>query len=172
LEVPIETVYYTLRFAHDRGIRTILNPAPAQSLDLKSAGLANYVIPNETEAATISGLPVHDLESARTCARHLIGGGLRCVIITLGEKGAWFASAEKEFHVPAFEVRPVDTTGAGDAFIGSFAYFIATGLPEVQAVRRANLYAALSTLATGTQKSFSTGDQWNAEWKSRTGETL
>lgn len=167
LEVPIETVYYTLRFARERGIRTILNPAPGQPLDLHSAGYADYVIPNETEAGTISGIPVHDLDSARASARRLIEDGLRSVIITLGEKGALSARAGMDCHIPAFEVRPLDTTGAGDAFIGSFAYFLANNFPEIQAIRRANLYAALSTLAAGTQKSFANRDRFETEWGSR-----
>jgi ribokinase len=170
LEVPMETVYYTLRFARERDIRAILNPAPGQPLDLIRAGNADYVIPNETEAETISGIPVTDLDSASTCARRLIAGGLRGVIITLGDKGAFSARAESECHVPAFEVRPVDTTGAGDAFIGSFAYFLANHVPEMQAIRRANLYAALSTLAPGTQKSFVSRERFDAEWALRTGE--
>lgn len=167
LEVPIETVYHTLRFARERGIRSILNPAPGQPLDLRSAGNADYVIPNETEAEAISGVPVRDAASAQACAHRLIEGGLRGVIITLGENGAFAAIGETQCHVPAFPVQPVDTTGAGDAFIGSFAYFLATGLDEVSAIRRANLYAALSTLAPGTQKSFATRDRFDAAWAAR-----
>ena len=167
LEVPLETVYHTLRFARERGIPAILNPAPGQPLDLPSAGFAEYVIPNETEAETIGGIPVHDLDSARACSRRLIESGLRRVIITLGAKGAFSSSAQKDFHEPGFAVQALDTTGAGDAFIGSFAYFLANNLPEMQAIRRANLYAALSTLAPGTQKSFVSRDRFEAEWASQ-----
>jgi ribokinase len=166
LEIPIETVYYTLRLAHERGIQTILNPAPGQPLDLTAVSLADYLIPNETEAETISGISVHGVEDARTCARYLIDGGLQDVIITLGEKGAFSARAGIESHVPAFSVTPVDTSGAGDAFIGSFAYFLANNLHEMQAIRRANLYAALSTLSAGTQKSFVSRERFDAEWSS------
>ena len=167
LEVPVETVYYTLQFAREHGIRTILNPAPGQPLDLRRAGDADYVIPNETEAETIGGIPVRDLDSARRCARRLLAGGLRSVIITLGEKGAFSARNDADCHIPAFEVSPVDTTGAGDAFIGSFAYFLANHFEETEAIRRANLYAALSTLAAGTQTSFVTRDRFDAEWALR-----
>jgi ribokinase len=167
LEVPIETVYHTLRFARSRGIRTILNPAPAQPLDMTAAGLADYVIPNETEAEVLSGIAVHDLASAEACARHLLHNGLRRVIVTLGSNGALVAGPESCQHVAPFGVQPVDTTGAGDAFIGSFAKYLGDGCEELDAIARANLYAALSTLGVGTQKSFVSSERFEAEWAAR-----
>jgi ribokinase len=163
LEIPIETVYYALRFAREHGVRTILNPAPGQRLDLREAGNADYVIPNETEAEALSGMPVRDLDEARACARSLLAGGLRRVIVTLGANGALL----NEKHVPAFQVEPVDTTGAGDAFIGSLACFLASGIAEDEAIERANLYAALSTLAVGTQSSFALRAEFEKEWVDR-----
>jgi ribokinase len=165
LEIPLETVYYTLQFARANGIRTILNPAPAQPLDLKQAGNADYVIPNETEAEVLGGMPVRNLAEARDCAGKLLAGGLRRAIVTLGSNGALCAGAEGIRHIAAFPVQPVDTTGAGDAFIGSLACFLAGGFEEVDAIRRANLYAALSTLAIGTQKSFVPRERFDAEWE-------
>jgi ribokinase len=167
LEIPLETVYYTLRFAREHGIRTILNPAPAQPLDLRQAGLADYTIPNETEAEALGGVPVRSLEDARACAVRLLEGGLRRVIVTLGSNGALSAGHDGLRHIPAFPVEPVDTTGAGDAFIGSLACFLAGGCEEAEAISRANLYAALSTLGAGTQKSFVTRERFEAEWKAR-----
>ncbi|HUP05340.1 MAG TPA: ribokinase [Bryobacteraceae bacterium] len=167
LEVPIETVFYTLVFARENGVRAILNPAPGQPLDLMRAGLADYVIPNETEAEALSGMPVRNLEEARTCARRLLDGGLRRVIITLGANGALCAGDDGMRHIPAFPVAAADTTGAGDAFIGSFACFLAAGAEEAGAILRANLYAALSTLSPGTQKSFVTRERFDAEWAAR-----
>jgi ribokinase len=167
LEVPLETVYHTLRFARARGIRTILNPAPAQPLDLVAAALADYVIPNETEAEALSGVPVRDLASARECAQRLLDGGLRRVIVTLGENGALLAGPESMFHIAPFNVHAVDTTGAGDAFIGSLARFLSSGCEELEAISRANLYAALSTLSAGTQKSFVSMERFEAEWAAR-----
>lgn len=158
LEIPLETVYHTLRLARSLGVRTILNPAPGQSIDLREAANADYVIPNETEAEALTGIAVRDLESARTCVRRLMDAGLRRVIVTLGGNGALCGMD----HYAAFPVQPVDTTGAGDAFIGSFACFLAEGLSEADAIRRANLYAALSTLAVGTQKSFASRDKLDA----------
>jgi ribokinase len=164
LEIPIETVYYTLRLARARGVRTILNPAPGQTLDLREAGNADYIIPNETEAEALSGLPVRNLDEARACARCLREGGLRRVIVTLGANGALCAGAEGVGHVAPFPVNPLDTTGAGDAFIGSLACFLAEGCAESEAITRANLYAALSTLSVGTQKSFLPRARFETEW--------
>jgi ribokinase len=160
LEVPVETVYYTLRFARRHGIRSILNPAPGQPLDLVEAANADYVIPNETEAEALSGMPVTGIEEARACAAGLRARGLRGVIVTLGSKGALCAGT----HYPPHRVTPVDTTGAGDAFIGSFATFLAGGAPEAEAIAKANVYAALSTLSIGTQMSFVTRERFETAW--------
>jgi ribokinase len=167
LEVPIETVYHTLRFGHEHGVRTILNPAPGQPLDLAELARADYVIPNETEAEAIGGMPVHNVPEAWTCAGSLVARGLRRVIVTLGENGALCAGANGVRHVAAHRVAPVDTTGAGDAFIGSFACFLAGGCEESEAIERANVYAALSTLAVGTQSSFATRERFEEEWAKR-----
>ncbi|PWU03201.1 MAG: ribokinase [Terriglobia bacterium] len=164
LEIPLDTVYYTLRLARKYGVRTILNPAPAQPLDLQAAGEADYVVPNETEAEALAGAPVRNPEEARTCAQRLLDRGLRRIIVTLGANGALSASERGVRHVPPFPVNPVDTTGAGDAFIGSFACFLASGCEEEEAISRSNLYAALSTLAVGTQKSFVSNERFETEW--------
>lgn len=167
LEIPLETVFYTLRFAHARGVRTILNPAPAQRLDLEAAALADYVTPNETEAEALAGEAVTTLDEARACAERLVERGLQRVVITLGANGCLLGTAEGTRHIAPFAVAPVDTTGAGDAFTGSLACFLAEGFPEAEALSRANLYAALSTLAPGTQKSFVTRARFDQEWATR-----
>ena len=167
LEVPLETVYHTLRFARENGIRSILNPAPGRKLDLAEIANADYLIPNETEAEVLSGLPVSNLHEARACAVHLLRGGVRRLVITLGENGALYASDENVAHIPPHRVQPVDTTGAGDAFIGSFATFLAQGAGETEAIERANVYAALSTLGIGTQSSFSSMEKFQTAWAGR-----
>ena len=164
LEVPLETVYHTLRIANRLGIRCLLNPAPAQPLDINVVALADYFIPNEPEAETISGMKVRSVDEAKACATALIDKGLKRVIITLGAKGALLATKNGAELVPGFRVATKDTTGAGDAFIGSFAVFLAEGLPERDAISRANLYAALSTTGVGTQKSFVDRARFNEEW--------
>ena len=167
LEIPLETVYYTLRLARALGIPSILNPAPGQRLDLAELAHADYVIPNETEAEAPTGLPVGGLEEARQAAMRLLESGVRRVIVTLGANGALLAGADGMRHVPPFAVQPVDTTGAGDAFIGSFACSLAAGCAEAEAIARANLYAALSTLAPGTQSSFVARERFEEEWSAR-----
>jgi ribokinase len=154
LEVPLETVYHAVEFARARGIRCILNPAPGQPLDLARLARVDYLVPNETEAELIAGQPVDTIDDAALCAERMRESGIGRVIVTLGARGALLARLDGAVHVPAVAVETVDSTGAGDAFIGSFATFLAEGLDEVEAVRRANLYAALSTTRVGTQKSF------------------
>jgi ribokinase len=169
-EIPIDTVYYAIEFARKNGIRCILNPAPAQPIDLKALKDLDYFIPNESEAETIVGTAVKTVDDARKCAGELLAAGIRRVIITLGANGSLLASAEHVEHVAPYTVKSVDSTGAGDAFIGSFAVFLGEGVPEKEAVRRANLYAALSTTGVGTQKSFFQRTRFDAEWRSRSGD--
>jgi ribokinase len=166
-EIPLETVYYTIHFARKNGIRCILNPAPAQPIDLKAVADLDYFVPNESEADTITGLPVKSVDDAKKCAEKLLGGGIRRVLITLGANGSLLAGKEGMEHVPAYPMKSVDSTGAGDAFIGSFATFLGEGLPEREAVKRANLYAGLSTTGVGTQKSFYDRARFDAEWAVR-----
>jgi ribokinase len=166
-EIPVETVYYTVAFARKNGIRCILNPAPAQPVDLKALQDLDYLVPNESEAESITRRPVKNVEDARKCAKELVAGGIRRVIITLGANGSFLASTDGSEHMPPFAVNSVDSSGAGDGFIGSFAVFLAEGVPEKEAVRRANLYAALSTTGVGTQKSFYDRKRFDAELASR-----
>jgi ribokinase len=166
-EIPLETVYYTIGFARKHGIRCILNPAPAQPVDMAALKDLDYFIPNESEAETITGLPVKNIDDAKKCAQKLVDGGIRRVILTLGANGSLLAGREGGEHIPPFTVKSIDSTGAGDAFIGSFAVFLGEGAPEKEAVRRANLYAALSTTGVGTQKSFYDRARFDREWAAR-----
>jgi ribokinase len=164
-EIPLETVYYAVSFAHRNGIRCLVNPAPAQPVDLTSLAGLDYFIPNETEAESITGMPVKNVDDAKKCAEKLLSGGVKRVIITLGSNGSLLAGKDGMEHIPAFSVKSVDSTGAGDAFIGSFAVFLGEGLPERDAVRRANLYAGLSTTGVGTQKSFYDRVRYDSAWE-------
>jgi ribokinase len=166
-EIPLRTVYHAVQFSKTHGIRCIVNPAPAQPVDFNNFGPAEYFIPNESEAQTITGMPVHTVDDAKKCAHYLLGQGLRRVVITLGARGSLVADADGAELIPAFNVQSVDTTGAGDAFIGSFAVFLGEGIPEKEALLRANLYAALSTTKVGTQKSFWGRAEFEKEWQNR-----
>jgi len=166
-EIPLETVYHTIRFARTHNIRCIVNPAPAVPASLTELMGADYFIPNETEAELITGLPVQTTEQAGACAQALLDKGFPRVLITLGARGALLADSTGHMYIPPFSVTAVDTTGAGDAFIGSLAVFLAEGLPEKDAIARASLFAALSTTRVGTQKSFPGRAEFEAEWVRR-----
>jgi ribokinase len=166
-EIPLETVYYSVSFARKNGIHCIVNPAPAQPVDLNALAGLDYFVPNESEAETITGMPVRTVDEAKKCAEKLLSGGVKRVIITLGANGSLLAGREGMEHIAAFSVKSVDSTGAGDAFIGSFAVFLGEGLPEREAVRKANLYAGLSTTGVGTQKSFYDRARYDEDWAAR-----
>lgn len=170
-EIPLETVYYTVGFARNHGIPCIVNPAPAQPVDVSALNGLDYFVPNESEAETIAGIPVKTVEQAKKCAEKLLAVGIEKVIITLGANGSLLAGPSGIEHVAPYPVKSIDSTGAGDAFIGSFAVFLAEGVSEIEAVQRANLYAALSTTGVGTQKSFFDRRRFDAEWESRTQAT-
>ncbi len=166
-EIPLETVYHTIRFARAHDIRCIVNPAPAVPADFAHLAGADYFIPNESEAEQLTGLSVRSQSEAAACAAALLAKGFRRVIITLGARGALWAAAGGHAHVPGCPVAATDTSGAGDAFVGSLAVFLAEGVPEEGAVARANLYAALSTTRIGTQKSFPRRAEFDAAWAAR-----
>jgi ribokinase len=166
-EIPLSTVLYAVAFARKHGIRCILNPAPGQTVDMKALAGLDYFIPNESEAETITGIAVRNAEDAKQCAEKLLAAGIRRVIITMGANGSFLAGHGISELLPPFAVNSVDSTGAGDAFIGNFAVFLAEGIPEREAVRRANLYAGLSTTGVGAQKSFYDRERFEAEWAVR-----
>lgn len=154
LEVPLDVVYHTTAWAAARGIATILNPAPARELDLnRLKGLA-FLTPNEGELASLSGLPVATEAEIATAARRLIEGGIGQVIVTLGGRGARLVTADSVTAIEAVPVTPVDTTGAGDAFIGAFAAFLSQGADTETALRAGAAYAALSITRRGAQSSY------------------
>jgi ribokinase len=169
-EIPLATVYHSIRFARAHNIRCILNPAPAVPAELAALTGADLFIPNESEAEQITGLPVHSEADASACAAALLARGFARVVITLGARGSLVADAAGQTLVPAFAVESVDTSGAGDAFIGSLAVFLAEGVAEQEALSRANLYAALSTTRIGTQKSFARRADFETQWDRRKGE--
>lgn len=155
LEIALETVYAAIDCGQRLGIPVLLNPAPAVA-DLSAAHLArlDYFVPNETELALVSGLPVADRDSAFAAARVVAGRGIRHVVVTLGAAGALYVGEEGEFSLPGQRVAALDTTGAGDAFIGCFAHGRVQGLGLREAMQRAVAYSALSVTGRGTQTSY------------------
>ena len=164
-EIPLQTVYHTVRLAKTHRVACMVNPAPALAADLTALACADYLILNETEAETMAGRgPGTDPQQ---CIDELLARGVRRVVLTIGAKGAVLASREQRVHLPGFPISAVDTTGAGDAFIGSLATFLTEGMTECEAVTRANLYAALSATRVGAQKSFAPRAEVDAEWARR-----
>jgi ribokinase len=155
LETPLETTLAALRIAREEKVKTIFNPAPgAAGLPEELFRLSDIFCPNESETELITGLPVSSIEEAGAAARALLDKGAGTVILTLGERGSLLVSDRQTEHIPAEEVNTLDSTGAGDAFIGSLAYYVAAGKTLPEAVRRANGIAAISVQASGTQSSF------------------
>jgi ribokinase len=163
LEVPVEANLAAFRLAKAAGVRTILNPAPAASLPDELLGLTDLCIPNETEVELLTGSAVPGLAEAEVAARQLLLRGPRTVIVTLGERGVLLVDGSAgEEHILPVPVQAVDPSGAGDAFIGSFAVFLAEGLPLRSAMSQANTVAALSVTRPGTQAAFPQRDEVEA----------
>ncbi len=154
LEVPLKTVYHAIEFGVKYKIPVILNPAPGAELDFEYVRQADFLVPNETELEIISKMPVGTMDEIVAAARSLVEKGARNVIVTLGAKGSLLVNGKEEVLVEPFPVKSMDSTGAGDAFIGSFAYYLLQSGNIVEAMRMANRYAAISTMKPGTQKSF------------------
>jgi ribokinase len=156
LESPLETVTRAAKVAHAHGVPVILNPAPARSLPGALLALVDVLIPNESETALLTGLPVGDPAEAEAAATALRELGVGTVILTLGERGALLAREDGAEYFPAFEVTPVDTTAAGDAFVGGFAVALAEGRSLAEAVQWGNGAGALATTRLGAQPSLPT----------------
>ena len=158
LEIKPETTLAAMKLARKHGVKTILNPAPAQAdLDSDMYKFADFFCPNETEAELLTGQKVESIQDAQKAMEVLLDRGCKFVIITMGAQGAVFASQENKsaVHVPAPKVNAIDTTGAGDAFVGSLAYYISQGKLELkECLQRAVEIASISVQGEGTQTSF------------------
>lgn len=166
LEVPLETSLRALTLARAAGVLTILNPAPApEALPDAMLRVSDLVCPNESEASAITGIPVTDAASAEAAGRVLVGRGARAAIVTLGAAGCLYVSASETWRAPAPVVTAVDTTGAGDCFLGSLAFFLARAAGLRDAAIRAAAVAALSVQRPGTQTSYPYAADLPGEWR-------
>jgi len=155
LEIPIGISLKALRVAREEGVMTIFNPAPARpSLPTELYALSDIFCPNERETEMLTGRSVETIDDAEAAARVLLKRGAGTVILTLGSRGALIVDKSGAQHVPARKVKAVDSTGAGDAFVGSLAYFLSRKSPLKEAVKRACAIATMSVLKPGTQTSF------------------
>ena len=155
LEIPLATVYAAIEFGSQLRIPVLLNPAPANpSLALETAARCDYFIPNETELQLLTGRSVDSLSAVKAAAAVLMAQGLKNQIVTLGAGGALWLRGGQTTHFPAPRVDAVDTTGAGDAFIGCLAGALAEGATLETAIPRAVNYASLSVTRKGTQQAY------------------
>jgi len=159
LEIPTPTVLSAAKLAKKNNVRVILNPAPAKNIPDELISLADFIIPNETELSLLTDQTVTDTSSAEKAAKLLLERGPQTVIVTLGSNGALIVTKELTQHIPSFKVDVVDTTAAGDAFIGGFAsiFDVASSLEE--AVQYGCACGALATTRFGAQPSLPTKEQ-------------
>lgn len=153
LETPLETVRTAAQWAEEKGIRVILNPAPAAKLPDELLASLFLITPNESEAEILTGVRVNDENSARHVCAELHQRGVANVIITMGRRGAYLSCGAFREIVPAYPVKAVDTTAAGDIFNGALAMALAEGQNWSSAVRLAARAAALSVTRSGAQRS-------------------
>jgi ribokinase len=153
LEVPLDVVHQAISDAKSRGMVTVLNAAPAQALPAELLEKLSWLVVNETEAQAIAKVTVTDVETARHAARTLLDMGPKQVIVTLGSKGLMHGGPLGCAWHPAIPVQAVDTTGAGDTFVGAFVAGIAQGKPEDEALRWGQSAAAIAVTRPGAQSS-------------------
>lgn len=163
LEQPIPAAKRALEIARAGGAKTILNPAPAATLDDDILRLCDFVTPNESEAEGLTGLPVTTVAEAEVAADALLARGVGAAIITLGDKGALYRDRTRSVHVPVISAGAVvETTGAGDAFNGGFAVALAEGRDVVDCVRFGCATAGISVTRAGTAPAMPSRDEIDA----------
>jgi ribokinase len=159
LEIPTPTVLHAAQQARANGLTVILNPAPAKALPAELISSVDILIPNESELSLLTGLPVKDVASAEKAAKEILKQGVKTVIVTLGSKGALLVTDTQVKQVDTYKVNVVDTTAAGDAFIGGFASAMLSGKTLEDSVRYGCACGALATTKFGAQPSLPTKEE-------------
>jgi ribokinase len=165
-EIPLPVVRGAIDLAQELGLRVILNAAPAYPVPPAFLHGVWGLVANESEARVLTGVEVVDVAAARRAGQQLCAGGIPVVIITLGAQGALLVIADETTHVPARAVQVVDTTAAGDAFIGGLTVALLQGLPLAEAVRYATCAGTLATTVLGAQTSLPSAAQVDAFFQS------
>lgn len=160
LEVPLPAVTQAAQIARENGVRVILNPAPAQKLSFELLKLVDVLVPNESETALLTGIEVSRPAELRNAAIQLLNTGVNSVVITMGNRGAFLASTANNMErIEAFNIQPVDTTAAGDAFLGGLAVNLGEGGSLREAVLMGNAAGALAAMRFGAQTSLPSRDE-------------
>lgn len=162
MEVPVTVNLRAAEIAHANGVKVVLNPAPARQLPTDMLRLVDVLIPNETEASILTGLATRKRDGIEKSAQRLLESGVGSVVLTLGERGALFATTGESKLYPAYPVKVVDTTAAGDAFVGGFSVAWAEGKSLSEAIRWGNGAGALATTQLGAQPSLPTRQEVEA----------
>lgn len=154
LEVPVGTVRQAVKCARDRGIITVVDPAPAGRMPVDIYESIDFLTPNDLEAEELTGVKVRTIEDAGRAGRILLEAGVGTVLVKIGAEGCVLVSPQTTLHVAGFSVPVVDTTGAGDAFAGGLAVALMEGFPVAEAARFAVATSALSVTKMGCQPSY------------------
>jgi ribokinase len=158
-EIPLATNYEAIKLCQSEGIPIILNPAPFYPIPEEILSAVDVLILNATETAALAGMPVDGVEAAKLAARILFKSGKQTIIITLGKAGAVLFNQDGLIHQPAFQVIPVDSTAAGDTFVGSYAAFLLEGRPAAESLNYATAASAIAVTRLGAQASIPTRDE-------------
>jgi len=153
LEIPISTVMMGLKMAKEQGALTLLNPSPPVSLPSKTLSSVDFIVPNEVEAQLLTGIKLREDKDIRKIAKRLLEMGPKNVVITLGSKGLFFKNKAEEIRMKALKVKVIDTTAAGDAFMGALACGLSEGKSVREVLKFANATGALATMKLGAQPS-------------------
>ncbi len=153
LEIPLDVVIHAIDIAYASGITILLNPAPATPIPIETLRKVTFLIPNESELALLSGIPIINFSDCRKAISHLQSLGCNQIILTRGEHGAYYFYQDNQIFAPPFDVPVVDTTAAGDAFIGGLAAALAEDMDLHVALLRASAAGALAVTKAGAQSS-------------------